>query len=59
MISVELKRTVRLVDGPSNKAGRVEIYHNGRWGSICSRGWDAKDAQVACRSVGYPDRPLE
>ena len=26
---------------------------NGYWGSVCSNGWDANDAVVACRQAGY------
>ena len=38
-------------------AGRVEICHNGQWGTICAdaedEAWSEKNAQVACRSLGY------
>ena len=40
--------------GNSPVEGRVEIYYNGQWGSICDRDWDMDDANVACRSLGYP-----
>ena len=33
--------------------GRVEIYHSGRWGTICDHDWEFEDAQVACRSLGF------
>ena len=44
---------IRLQGGSYSNQGRVEVYCNGQWGTICDNGFGSNDALVLCKQLGY------
>ena len=44
---------LRLVDGNGFSTGRLEVFHEGIWGTVCDDGWSQMNSIVACRELGF------
>ena len=47
--------TIRLIGGPNNSSGRLEIFLGDSWGSVCNKGWSHSESLVVCRELGFSD----
>lgn len=43
----------RLVNGGVAHEGRVEVYHDGEWGTVCSDSFGNREAEIICGNLGY------
>ena len=55
LLTTGTAQRVRLVDGPSVREGRLEVYYSGRWRTVCDDYFDDADARVICYMLGYID----
>ena len=50
-------RPVRLVNSYEGNPweGRLEVFHKGKWGTVCDDRWNLAATHVACRWLGFID----
>ena len=52
LVETPTVKAIRLADGTEH-SGRLEIFHHGRWGTVCDDYFGAAEVAVACRQLGY------
>ena len=45
--------SARLAGGRNSLEGRVEVYYNSAWGTVCDDGFSDASARVVCYMLGY------
>ncbi|XP_041349606.1 uncharacterized protein LOC121368912 [Gigantopelta aegis] len=52
-------KNIQLVGGNSSNEGRVEIFHNFTWYTVCDDRFNADEVRVICNDLGYSSRVVE
>ena len=53
IIAGQSSGNIRLVGGSNRYEGRVEVWYDSRWNTVCDDSWGLNEAKVVCRQFGY------
>ena len=59
MFSTSTWTPIRLVGGAASSEGRVEVFHNNKWGTVCDAHFDYRAARVVCNILELPRLGLQ
>ena len=47
-------KSIRLANGSTPLRGRVEIFRENQWGTVCDDYWYLSEGHVVCKQLGFP-----
>uniref|UniRef100_A0A1B0DIV0 SRCR domain-containing protein n=1 Tax=Phlebotomus papatasi TaxID=29031 RepID=A0A1B0DIV0_PHLPP len=50
---------VRLLGGVDEHEGRLQVYVDGRWGTVCDYGWNIINSALVCHQLGLALNPYD
>lgn len=59
IVEEEPKIPIRLLGGATEHEGRLQVYLNKTWGTVCDYGWSIIDAALVCHQLGLALNPLD
>ncbi|XP_060592415.1 neurotrypsin-like [Ruditapes philippinarum] len=53
-VGISCSPGIRLVNGSNQYEGRLEVWHDGTWGTVCENNFGVASATVVCKMLNYP-----
>ena len=44
---------IRLVNGTTSASGRIELFYQDEWGTVCDDSFDQNAGDMICKALGF------